>query len=303
MPTPRTCVRALLPLILFATLLSCEDPIDVPTNFEGPQLVVEAWLTNESVPQTITLTETQEFYDSALPGGVAGAEVVVCRGTDATDCAVFEAQGNGRYVWTPPFPGAVLGEVGETFTLGFELDGERYASQTVMKATAEIDSLSFQFEEEALGLEEGFYAQLYARDQPGRGDTYLIRTTFNDTLLLRPSEINTSFDGVFDAGTDADGNTFIFPIRFRINKVDEDGAPVALVEGDSLSIEVWSISTEAFVFLNVAAEQIANGDSGIFGVPVANSPGNVLNVNTGEPILGIFNVAEVARVERVFEGE
>ena len=297
-----TCVRALLPLTFFAALLSCEDPIDVPTNFEEPQLVVEAWLTNESVPQTIRLTRTQEFYDSGLPGGVAGGEVVVCQG-GIDNCFAFTYQDSGRYVWTPPAPGAVLGEVGETFTLGFELDGQRYASQTVMRPTAEIDSLSFQFEEEALGLEEGFYAQIYARDQPGRGDTYLIRTTFNDTLLLRPSEINTSFDGVFDAGTDADGNTFIFPIRFRVNKVDEDGAPIALVAGDSLAVEVWSISTEAFIFLNVAAEQIANGDSGIFGVPVANSPGNVLNVETGEPILGIFNVAEVARVNRVFEGE
>jgi hypothetical protein len=159
----------------------------------------------------------------------------------------------------------------------------------------------FQFEEESLGNDAGLYAQVYARDFVGIGDTYFIRSTINDTLLNRPQEINIAFDATFDGGSGADGIAFIAPIRFGINKLDDDGAPVPLVNGDKIEVDIWSISNEAFAFLSIASDQITNGDNGIFGIPVANSPSNVFNVDTEEPVLGIFNVAAVSSAEKVVE--
>ena len=66
-------------------------------------------------------------------------------------------------------------------------------------------------------------------------------------------------------------------------------------------MDIWSISNEAFAFLNIARDQITNGDNGIFGIPVANSPSNIINFDTEEPILGIFNVAAVSSAEKVVE--
>lgn len=289
----------LIPL-LAVILVSCEDPIDLDSRFQEPELVVDAWLTNLSEPQTVILTETQDFYDNRLPTPVTDAQVVVCPDNDPAACIVFEHTTDGRYVWEPA-PDDSLGVVGTEYALGIQRGEEQYLAQTTMNRTARLDSISFQFEEAALGLDEGLYAQLYARDQVGTGDAYWIRTTFNDTLLLRPFEISTAFDAVFDPGTDADGITFIFPIRFSINKLDENGSPTPLEEGDNIKVEVWSISQEAYLFLNIASEQIANGDAGIFALPVANSPGNVFNVNTEEQAQGFFNVAAVARAERTVE--
>lgn len=286
--------------LVLAAFFSCEDPIELDSRFQEPELVVDAWLTNLSEPQTVILTETQDFYDNRLPTPVTDAQVVVCPDNDPAACIVFEHTTDGRYVWEPA-PGDSLGTVGTEYALGIQRGEEQYLAQTTMNRTARIDSISFQFEEAALGLDEGLYAQLYARDQVGIGDAYWIRTTFNDTLLLRPFEISTAFDAVFDPGTDADGITFIFPIRFSINKLDENGGPTPLEEGDNIKVEVWSISQEAYLFLNIASEQIANGDAGIFALPVANSPGNVFNVGTEERIQGFFNVAAVARAERTVE--
>lgn len=295
----------LLTLVLFSTVLfTCEDPVELESRFVGPQLVVDAWLNNVSEPQVIILTESQDYYDNRLPTPVEDAQVIVCETVDqvpTTNCFPFAYEGDGRYVWEPTFDGQTLGEVGTEYGLGIQRGDEQYAAVTTMPRTATIDSLSFQFEEEAIGLDEGLYAQIYARDPVGEGDAYFIRSTINDTLLIRPSELSIAYDATFSPGTNTDGIAFIFPIRFSINKTDDDGAPVPLVEGDHVAVEVLSISQEAYLFLRIVQEQVNNGQSGLFDLPVANAPSNIFNVESGERILGFFNVGAAARIERTVE--
>ena len=289
--------------LLTLVLLSCTDEIELDSRFEGAELVVEAWLNDQSEPQTILLSESQDYYLNQLPPGVTDAEVIVCEVIDSvisTNCFVFEHEGDGRYVWTPEAE-QTLGGLGTILGLGIQRGEKQYASVAQLERTALIDSLSFQFEEEQLGLEEGLYAQVYARDQEGIGDAYLIRSTINDTLLLRPGELNLAFDATFSPGTNTDGINFIQPIRQRINRTDDDGAPIPLVTGDSVAVEIIGLSAEAYLFLRIVTEQINNGQSGLFDLPVANSPGNIIDLDTEEPILGFFNVGAVARIQRVVE--
>lgn len=292
-------------LILFsAVLFTCEDPVELESRFVGPELVVDAWLNNISEPQTIILTESQDYYDNRLPTPVEDAQVIVCETVDqqpTANCFVFAYEGEGRYVWEPTFDGQTIGDVGTEFGLGIQRGDEQYAALTTMNRTATIDSLSFQFEEEALGLDEGIYAQIYARDPVGQGDAYFIRSTINDTLLIRPGELAIAYDATFSPGTNTDGVTFIFPIRFSINKTDDDGGTIPLVSGDHVEVDVISLSQEAYLFLRIVQEQVNNGQSGLFDLPVANSPGNVFNVESGDRILGFFNVGATARVERTVE--
>ena len=296
-------MRHLGVIVLAALMLSCEQEIELDSRFEEPQLAVEAWLNDQSEPQTIILTESQDYYDNRLPTPVEDAQVIVCEVVDSlptNNCFIFVHQDSGRYVWTPD-QGESLGAVGTSYGLGIQRGEEQFAAVSTMSRTATIDSLSFQFEEESLGLDEGLYAQIYARDQVGIGDAYLIRSTINDTLLLRPSELNLAFDATFSPGTTTDGIAFIFPIRFGVNKTDDDGAPIPLETGETVAVEITGISQEAYLYLRIVQEQINNGQSGLFDLPVANSPSNVFNVDTQEPILGFFNVGEVARIQRTVE--
>ncbi|MEM8584480.1 MAG: DUF4249 domain-containing protein [Bacteroidota bacterium] len=275
--------------------LACEDPIEIESRFEEPQLVVDAWLRNDGEPQTIVISQTVDYFAGEEPPLVAGATVTVCN-LSSEVCYPFTENAEGRYTWNE----GQLGEVNDGFELRIELDGETYVSQTSIGRTTRLDSIGFQFEEESITFpEEGFYAQLYAFDLPGRGDTYWIRAFKNDTLLNRPTELAIAWDATFDPGANIDGTYFIFPIRFAVNAVDEDGAPTAYQQGDSLYAEVLSISQDAFRFLNIATEQVTN--EGIFALPVANSPSNIFNERNGEPILGIFNIAEVAGIGRRVE--
>ncbi|WP_116125554.1 DUF4249 family protein [Lewinella sp. IMCC34183] len=290
-------IRSLCLLLLAVCLWNCEDTVLLDTDFDEPELVVDAWLTNRSEPQTIRLTETQSYYANRQPTTVDNAEVTVCRISPDQRCFTFERQDSGRYVWTPA-PGDSLGTVGDAFVLGIEHAGLQYGSQTAIRRVPEIDSIAVRFEEEQLGLDAGLYAQLYARDFVGTGDAYLIRTTINDTLLNRPGELSLVYDATFDVGSAADGIVFIFPIRFSINKTDDDGGVVALQPGDDIQVDLWSLSPQAFFFLSVARDQIQNGSNGIFQIPVANSPGNVLRLDTEKPVPGVFNVAAVSRRAR-----
>ena len=293
---PITPIIALLLLVGLAT--SCEDEITLDSRFEEPELVVEAWLNDQPEPQTIVLSESQDFYDNRRPNPVEDAQVIVCETVDSvptSNCFIFEHQDSGRYVWTPA-PGQTLGEIGTTYGLGIQREEEQFAAISTMSRTAIIDSLSFQFEEDQIGIDEGLYAQIYARDQPGIGDAYLIRSTINDTVLLRTSELNVAFDATFSPGTTTDGIAFIFPIRFSINKTDDDGGPVPLQPGETVAVDITGLSQEAYLYLRIVNEQINNGQSGLFDLPVANAPSNIFNVDTERPVLGFFNVGAVTRV-------
>ncbi|MEM1214476.1 MAG: DUF4249 domain-containing protein [Bacteroidota bacterium] len=284
-------------LLLGAILFSCEDPIEVPSDFEEPQLVVDAWLENTNTPQTIILSETVDYFAGGQPNTITTATIQVCKNDGAT-CYDFVHTSDGRYVWQPAAD-ETLGSVGDNFALSIELDDVIYTGQALLRRTTRLDSIGFVFEEETILFEEGFAAEAYAFDLPGRGDTYWMKTYKNDTLLNRASELTIAFDATFDAGADVDGTYFIPPLRRGANPFDDDGAFIPYQLGDRVRVEVHSISQEAFQFLSIATEQILN--EGLFAVPLANSPSNIVNTTTGERILGIFNVAEVATLERKLE--
>lgn len=284
-------------LLLAATLMSCEDPIDVDTGFENGEIVVDAWITNESTPQTIKLLLSQDYFDNRLPTPITDGTVTISStGADY----IFAHQGEGAYTWTPT-AGETLGSVGDTFQLTVAAGGLSYTASTTIYDAPEIDSISIYLEDEAFGADEGLFAEVYARDLPGQGDTYWVKAYRNDTLLNKPQEINIVYDATFDAGSDIDGTYFIRPLRFAINALDDDGLPRALNVGDKVGVEIHSISNAGFRFMQTVQEQTTNGDNGIFALPVANALGNITNTADGRRALGFFNIATVTSRERVVE--
>lgn len=279
--------------VLIVCSTACEDPIEVPSQFEESQLVVDAWLTNTDSEQTIILNETVDYFAGGNPAPVTEATVQVCN-ERTLSCVFFAHQGEGRYTWQPD-PGQQLGQVGDVLALGIQLGERQVVSTTDISRTVRIDSIGLETEEEGtLGLADGIYAQLYAFDSLGQGDTYWVRAYKNDTLLNRPTEQIVAYDATFDAGTSIDGTYFITPLRIGINPLDDDGFFVPYEPGDNIYVEVHSINEFAFQFINIAVEQILN--EGIFASPLANAPSNIVDADTGDRVLGIFNVAEVASI-------
>ena len=296
-------------IFLFSSLalftFSCEDVIDIDANFSEAQLVVDAFLNDLDTTQTVSLSLSQDYFDASLPPVVTDAEVVLTNVTKG-DSFTFEHTGNGAYQWTPDADGAI-GNIMDEYLLTIQYNGFTYEAGSQLNPTSVVDSITYEFREEELGNPEGIYAQFFARDLPGVGNFYWIKAYKNGEFLNKPQELNLSADGTFDGSAGADGIVFLPPIRELINRIpdpdteDDDQVP-PYKEGDHIRVEIHSLTASTFRFLQVAFEQMTNGDNGIFALPVANSPTNIVSLEADAPqALGFFNISQISSGEIVVE--
>jgi hypothetical protein len=249
------------------------------------------------------LTLSQPYFDNVFARAVSNASVFLLR--DGSDTLVFADQGDGNYVWTPG-PGEAIGEIGSTYKLHVGYEGEQYVGESELKRVPQIDSLDIEFRTGELGLADGHYAAVYARDLPGIGDTYWIKAYKNGAFLNKPQEINLAYDAAFDAGGDVDGIVFITPIRELINRFpdpdtedDFDVPPYA--EGDEVHVEIHSITEEGFFFMETARDQMVNGDNTIFAIPLSNTRSNIIRQSDQKRALGFFCVSAVSEATRIVQ--
>lgn len=286
-------ILALCLLLLLGT--ACEDVVSIDIAESDPVLVVDAMITDQPGAQNVRLIRSQGYLSNTFNPPVTGAVVTVS--DDAGNTFAFADQGNGDYIWQPDST-EVLGQIGRNYVLNIALDGESYRAVSAINEVPPIDSISFEYREEELGSPEGYYGQVYARDLPGPGDCYWIKTWKNDTLLNKPLELIVAYDASFSAGANTDGITFILPVREGINPIDDteatndDEAPYAL--GDEAYVELHAITQETFFFLQQLQIQTING--GLFAVPATNVPSNVFNTdpNSTEQVQGWFGCSAVS---------
>ncbi|MCB0669317.1 MAG: DUF4249 domain-containing protein [Saprospiraceae bacterium] len=284
----------ILPFIFF--VFACEDVVDVQTADAPKQIVVDAWLTNQPVRQEIKLTYSQPYFNSDFAEPATGASVEIMSSTGKQ--FFFEETSTGIYSWTGASD-EILGNPGDQFELTIVLDNQTLTASSTMFPVPAVDSIRQEYREDELSGPDGIYTQFFARDLPGLGNTYWIKSFKNGEYLNKPEEINLAFDAGFDGGSQLDGLIFIPPIRELTNPIPDDfpadDAPYQ--EGDKIRVEIHSISLEAFEFMSMVRDQILNGSNTIFAFPIANSQGNIQSDNQNNA-LGVFCVSAVSVAER-----
>ena len=119
-------------------------------------------------------------------------------------------------------------------------------------------------------------------------------------LLNDPDEISLAYDAGFSRGGNFNGIAFAQPIRTSINPIDqnEDGETLPAYDlGDSVYVELYSISDVAFDFLSQVAIQTnrPGGFGELFANPIANVSTNIVATDAeGPAVVGFFNVAAVS---------
>ncbi|MCA6381107.1 MAG: DUF4249 domain-containing protein [Cytophagales bacterium] len=285
--------------ICLFSLLSCETKIDPALENADALLVVDAWVNNKPGNQVITLTKTQSYFDSSLPPAVTGANVTVVDNAGKVFAFNEDPAVKGNYVWKP-VGNERLGVTGTSFKLTIQAEGEVYEASSKMGRTPQIDTLILAKNEPEQTNPEFYFAEFIARDFAGAGDTYWIRATKNGVLLNKPSDLNVAYDAGFSAGGKIDGFIFITPIRRGINPNDTDANDAAVspyVPGDSVYVEINSITVQAFDYLQQVQVQTdrPGGFGELFARPLSNVSTNIVNVNkNGKKALGFFNVAAVS---------
>lgn len=280
--------------LLSAAFTACEDPIDIDLDEGTVQLSVDAFLTNVPGQQQMTITETTPYFDNTTQRFADGATVTVTDDQGKVYAFTESAQGGGVYTWGDSSPDSVMAEVGRTYTLNINFNGNTYESTSTVNPVPAIDSVTLEFREEDFGEEEGYYATFFAKDIPNRVDYYWIRTLRNGEFFNDPDAINISVDGAFGSNG-ADGFLFIIPIReFLINDAEE---PYEL--GDEVQVELWAISEQTWGFFGELGSQLTN--NGLFATPASNIRTNILNADPNSDVqaVGWFSVSAVSINTRV----
>lgn len=285
---------------------ACEDIVDLELEEGRIELVVDAWISNDSSVQEIRLRNTAPYFANAAAPAVTGATVNV---TDSQGNSFnFEDRNNqGNYTWIPA-AGSVFGTIGETYTLTIQSADITYTASATLFPTVPVDSITYEFREESLGVAEGYYAQFFGRDIPGLGNTYWIKTYKNGNFLNKPQEINIAYDAGPSAGAEVDGLIFITPIREAINRFPDTGDDATddfsvppYMLGDTIRVEIYSIPNEAFNYLERARTQLTLGDATLFAEPPSNIPTNIESSMAGESPQGFFVVSAVSNNQVVIE--
>jgi len=292
-------LQFLLTVILAASFFwSCEDNIYPELEQAEPQIVIDAWINNTQSPQYIRITETLPYFDSLSDAGIGNATVYIIDNEDDTRYD-FSEKYPGVYEWIPSPEHPQIGKVMNSYNLFVEIGEKVYTSSSLLNRVPEIDSIVFSYKEESI-YPEGYYAQFYANDIIGPGDTYWIKAYKNGSFLNKPSEINLAFDAGFAAGSNIDGISFMELIREFINPHDTDASGDELpsfMPGDSVFVEIHSINYEAFTYMSELLIQTdrPGGFAELFSVPLANVPTNIVNIDTGGPkAIGFFNMSAVS---------
>ena len=292
-------VHIFLMLISSLGLFSCEKDIFPELETSDPQFVVDAFITNQPGKQHIRLAQSLPYFEANTLPPVRNAQVRITDDLGNTYDFVDTLEA-GLYTWTPPASDSTFGSIGREYSLEIRSGNSIITSIESMNRVPDVDTIEFFFEEESAFNAEGYVAEFFARDIPGPGDTYWIKTFKNGNYLNLPSEINVAYDAAFSAGGNVDGQTFILPIRRSVNPLDEneDGSLKKAYEpGDSIRVEIHSISNNAFNFFLQAQEQIdrPGGFGELFAVPLANLPTNLNATGQWEGrVVGFFNVAAVS---------
>jgi hypothetical protein len=288
-------------------LASCEDVINPNLREADPVLVIDAWINNKVEDQVVRLTLSQPYLSDEVPPGVSGATVTVTYDGGTLDF-MEDSDEPGVYRWTTDEATSeeVFGETGRAYTLTVVVDGQTFEAVSKINRTVAIDSITFELDDSPFYPENSYLAQFWAREPVGTGDTYWIRPYKNGIPLSKPSEINIAYDAGFSPGGSFDGITFIPPIReVNPNDVDEDDMPLSpYVIGDSLYVEIHSITYESFTFLSQVIVQTdrPGGFGELFSTPLANVSSNIVRTSSGPlKAVGFFNVAAVEGLGKKLE--
>jgi hypothetical protein len=300
--------KILLSFILAGILFSCEDEIFPELPDAEAVTVIDAWINNLPERQVIRVKRTLPYFQAEELPGIVNADVSITDSRGKIYQFIESETDEGEYFWEPDQQDTAFGEVGLAYTLDVLTGEDHFQSIVEMNPVPEIDSINFRFEEGNDFFPDSYFASVFAVDLLGPGNTYWIRAYKNGEFLNKPSEINIAFDAAFNAGSLVDGITFIQPIRDGVNPFDQDEDDNFLSPyepGDSLYVEIHSISNNAFIFLNELIIQTdrPGGFAELFAQPLSNVSTNIVNTTSEENVVGFFNVAAVSSAGRRLDPE
>ena len=279
--------RSVLILVILIALgfASCTDVINVEVPTAPPRLVIEASIDWEKGTagsrQQINLSTSTPFFDNLQQSPVVGALVKITNDEDGTEF-LFRDQNDGSYVTSSFVP-----EMGQSYTLQVEHEGEIYIAKETMIPVVEIDDV-FQstdngFDQNALEVNVLF------TDPPNVPNFYLAKFQRRGDLFPTLFDIRDEF---------TDGNQ----IKIIYERIEnEDTGEKEFVPGDIVDISLIGISSQYYDFIRLLNSQSGNTGN-LFSTIPAEIKGNCINITDPDNYaFGYFRLTKVDKKVYTFQ--
>ena len=273
--------RILILVLFTSTFFSCQDVIDIDVPEGDPLMVVDGWISDLPGPTRVRLSKTIDYFSNSPNPAVSNAVVILINTNGSLDTMSETSIGSGVY------ESPLNGTVGNSYYLYIKTsDGSEYQSNIEeLVSVPVIDSIYYEYREETIFEDEGYYVQINTKEPVGLGDHYRWKFYKNDTLYNKPEDLYYADDEFVD------GND--------INGFDVHNDPLEI--GDTARVEQLSISKHAYDFIAIVQEQTAFVGS-IFDFPASPIQGNIYTINEpNEGVLGFFGASSVATAEIVIQ--
>ena len=311
----RRLIFIILASFTLLVLPSCVDELDVTTDREIKNLVVEGYVTTEPGPHEIIVSRSAK-YGSVFEGFNRRETLATVRIRNSKGEQVFLEEIDPGSYFTPE---GWKAEVGESYTLLISTrTGARYNSipEEVLPAP-ELESLEVRYKEQASASDVLFEygAEVYAtfNDPPEEQNFYLWRNRGIYKLVSFPQNfVTVNFFGTETPApkdccsdcwvTEYDGD----PTLRLFKDFNFDGLSntelVAFIKDDGykykekyrISVDQLAISRSTYEFFNLINEQLSI-TGGIFDPPPSEIKGNILNLDEPDvEALGYFFAADVS---------
>ena len=265
---PLECILVTASIIVLTGCFKEEIPLNLNTQ-ENRRLVVDAWITNGSDQQSITLSLTSNYLDKSKEEAVDDAQVKVLNMGEEIE---FMPVGNGTY----EAPEDWHGEVGQSYRLVIDHDDQIYTAESTIRPMPELDDIEVVNQSSVEG-QDSFDIFFAFEDNPGPGDGYFgvdyVKGTIKEDWL--------------DAGDWID-DAFLNGVKLVENTVTS----TYFLPGQIAILEVHSIGKEAAVyFTNLDIERYREG---LFEPTPVNVRSNIDNGAVGFFITSAVRKYEIA---------
>lgn len=244
-------------------LSSCLEVIDLKHDDNAPVLIVDGVITNQPGPHFVKLSTTISFNSSKRALEVEDATVTLSN--DLGEEEQLLHIGSGTYQIT-----TMQGEVGRTYDLNVDYDGQTYTSQSTMLPVSEIAEMASNFRQATSLSDAGYYVSMAALvSVPDQINYYRWKVYKSDSLFSGKEDIIVAEDEYAEGSFE-----FEFEYPFELN--------------DDVKVEMLSLNKDAFDYYNGLTE-VLSSDGGLFSPPPVNAPSNISN-----GALGLFQANAVS---------
>lgn len=256
--------------LLALGLFSCQEEVFLDLASVEKKPVIEAFWTDNGAVNFVKISTSKDYYDEEENEVISNAEVSITNVDSGFSVDFRFSPQSGRYLPSNNFGGIQ----GETYELNVVIGESEYMSRGTLLPPPTLDSIRYEFKEERIFREEGYYLTLFGDIPFTENNFYRIRMVRNDTLLNSRNDY-LLFDDTF--------GTSILNRGFEL-------AGFPFKENDRVRLELFRLNRNAYNYLNQVVSLLFN-DGGLFSPPPQNPVSNIELVRGNTEALGYFMVS------------